>query len=92
MSQVPTNYFLFSVTLKIEGIRMFKDIPIYSHKLLFPKREDVFRITLKFFEIPEDIPQEKFTELWVSFGVLNIFKFECVEDYLSYLGELQIEE
>ena len=63
MSQVPTNYFLFSVTMKIEGIRMFKDIP-----------------------------QEKFTELWVSFGVLNIFKFECVEDYLSYLGELQIEE
>lgn len=92
MSQVPTNYYLFSVTLKIDGVRQFRDIPIYSHKLLFPKREDVFRITLKFFGISEELTQEQLTELWVSFGVMNIFKFECQEDYLSYLGELQIKD
>lgn len=83
---VPTNYYLFSVTFLLDGLRKFIDIPIYSHKLIFPKRTDVFEILCKMYNL--NMSDEK---LFMSFAVMNIFKFECKEDYLSYIGELKIE-
>ena len=84
---IPLNYYLFSVTMLIDGKRVYRDIPLYSHKLIFPKRVDVFRITLKFFGIEE---RESYDDLWNSFAVLNVYKFDCKEDYLSYIGELNV--
>lgn len=85
-SFLPLNYYLFSVTMLVDGKRVFRDIPLYSHKLIFPKRTDVFTIACKFYEI-----ESPSTEMWQSFAVLNVHKFETREDYLSYIGELNIE-
>lgn len=82
----PTNYYLFTVAYLINGVRKFADIPIYSHKLVFPKKTDVFSILCNMLGIEN--PDKEMME---SFAVMNIYKFECREDYLSYIGELKIE-
>lgn len=82
---VPLNYYLFSVTMLIDGKRVYRDIPLYSHKLVFPKRTDIFSIACKFFCIDE-VPEG----MWQSFAVLNVYKFETQEDYMSYIGELNV--
>lgn len=84
---IPLNYYLFSVTMLIDGKRVYRDIPLYSHKLVFPKRADVFTIACQFFRIEEP---ESYDDLWNSFAVLNVYKFNCKEDYLSYIGELNV--
>lgn len=82
---IPMNYYLFSITMKIDGQRVYRDIPLYSHKLLFPKRTDIYAIACKFFEVEPEIEGQ-----WQSFAIMNVYKFESQEDYLSYIGELNI--
>lgn len=82
----PVNYYLFTVTMLIDGRRVYRDIPLYSHKLIFPKRTDVFSIACKFFDIEPNTDG-----CWQSFAVLNVYKFESQEDYMSYIGELNVD-
>lgn len=81
----PRNFYLFSVTMCIDGLRKYKDVPVFSHKLIFPTRNDIYNIACQFFGVePADDAQ------FQSFAVLGVYKFETEEDYLSYIGELQI--
>lgn len=75
----PKNFFLFSVTLIVNNARKFADIPVMSHRLIFPNRQVIYGFACDHFGIPHDniMAME-------SFAVVGIYKFENEEDYVSY--------
>ena len=82
----PKYYWLFSVTLVVDAKRKFLDIPVYSHKMVFPNRTVIYNFACNQINInPEN------DSVYNSFAVVGVYKFESKEDYDSYVN-LQAEE
>lgn len=69
------DYFLFSCTILVEGIRKFADIPVYCERGKFPPRNDIFRYICSNFSI------EMSQELFFNFSVTNIFRFANKDEF-----------
>lgn len=77
----PKYYYLFSVTLMVDGKRKFLDIPVYSHKMVFPNRVVIYNFACNQIGInPEN------NDVYNSFAVVGVYKFESKEDYESYVN------
>ena len=77
----PKFYWLFSVTLLVDGKRKFLDIPVYSHKMVFPNRVVIYNFACNQIGInPEN------NDVYNSFAVVSVYKFESKEDYESYVN------
>lgn len=76
----PKFYWLFSVTMVVDGKRKFVDIPVYSHRLVFPNRTLIYKFACDHIGCnPEN------NDIYKSFSVINIYKFESQEDYESFV-------
>lgn len=76
----PKNYFLVSMTAIIGGKRKFVDIPLYSHKLIFPSRITMYGFFCDHFGIPAEN-----TDVYNTFAVIGVYKFECEDDFNNYI-------
>lgn len=76
----PKNYFLVSMTCVVDNKRKFMDIPMYSHKLVFPSRMTMYGFLCDRLGVKHDN-----MDLYNSFAVIGIYKFECKEDFDNYL-------
>lgn len=77
----PKFYWLFSVTLLVDGKRKFLDIPVYSHKMVFPNRNVIYNFACNQIGInPEN------NDVYNSFAVVGVYKFESKDDYESYVN------
>lgn len=86
----PKNYFLASVTCVVDNKRKFMDIPMFSHKLVFPSRMTIYGFMCDRLGVHHDD-----VELFNTFAVLGIYKFECKDDFDSYVAvdnEQPVEE
>lgn len=75
----PKYYWLFSITMVIDGKRKFLDIPVYSHKMIFPNRNVIYSFACAQVGVS---PESQ--DIYSSFAVIGVFQFSSKEDYESY--------
>ena len=85
----PKNFYIFAITIIDVNVkkRKYIDIPVSSHKFVFPNRNVIFKFACDHFGLDADNK-----DVFDTFAVLGWSKFESEEEYNSYNGITSAED